>query len=78
MLINFEPEIKQEIVHTLSTQKHYKVAAALVKDFKLKLDEFPVLAEIIESSSANHFISRSFMKKDHQEYMSIYKVEDLF
>ena len=65
MLINFKSEVKTEIVHELSTQKHYKVAAALVKDYKLHLDEFPILAEIIESSSANYFISRSFMKKDH-------------
>jgi len=43
MLLNTKPDILPEIVHAFSTQKHYKLAAIIVKDFRLNAADFPEL-----------------------------------
>lgn len=78
MLINQEPQFKEEIVERLSTYKNHKVATSLLKDFNLKYEDFPKLKEIEENSSANYFIARAFVDPTDPEYMTIYKIEELF
>jgi hypothetical protein len=78
MLLSAKPECVPDVIKALSTQFHHKVASDLVKIHKLNINDYGKLKQVIENSSANYFISRAFKKDDHDDYMSIYKIEDLF
>lgn len=73
-----DPDVSKEVVDRLSTYKNHKVATALLKDYNLKYEDFPKLKEIEENSSANYFIARAFIDPTDTEYMTIYKIEELF
>ena len=76
--MNNKPEVAEKLVQLLSNPKHAKVAANLVKEYKLNHEKFPELLNIVSSNSARFFIVRAFKAPSHQDYMPIHKVEDLF
>ena len=43
MLVQTVPELKERLIRGLSRPQHAKVAAQLVKDYKLNPDDFPEL-----------------------------------
>ena len=62
----------------MTTPSLYKTAATFVKDYKLNPDDFPELQSIISKNSSYYFIARAFRSATHNDYIPIFKVEDLF
>jgi len=54
------------------------MANKLVKDYKLKADDFPEMQGIQEANATNYYVSSIFRKPDNPAYMSLSKVEGLF
>lgn len=78
MLIQNVPDLKERLIRGLSKPQHAKVAAQLVKDYKLNPDDFPELQNLVSITSSNYFIKRAFKSPSHAEYMPLHKIEDLF
>jgi hypothetical protein len=55
----------------LSTNYHAKIAADLVKDYKLSPEDFPELQAIIARNSSCYFINRAFRTPSHADYMPL-------
>jgi hypothetical protein len=62
----------------MTCSKHAKTASDFVNDYKLNLEDFPDLLVILDSISANYFISKAYKKANDPEYIPLWKVEDLF
>ena len=73
-----DPDLKERLIRGLSTPQHAKVAAQLVKDYRLSPDDFPELQNLVSITSSNYFIKRAFKSPSHAEYMPLHKIEDLF
>ena len=78
MLVQNVPDLKERLIRGLSRPQHAKVAAQLVKDYKLNPDDFPELQNLVSITSSNYFIKRAFKSPSHAEYMPLHKIEDLF
>jgi len=78
LLLDCKPELKVQVIRNLSNQKHHKVAANFVKDYKMNPDDFPELQSIIARNSSCYFISRAFRARNHSEFLPLHKIEDLF
>ena len=78
LLLDCKPELKVQVIRALSNQKHHKVAANFVKDYKMNPDDFPELQSIIARNSSCYFISRAFRARNHSEFLPLHKIEDLF
>jgi len=70
--------LKEKLIRLLSKPQHAKVAAQLVKDYKLNPEDFPELQNIVSANSSHYFIKRAFKAPSHAEYMPLHKIEDLF
>ena len=70
--------MKEKLIRLLSKPQHAKVAAQLVKDYKLNPEDFPELQNIVSANSSHYFIKRAFKAPSHAEYMPLHKIEDLF
>ena len=78
LLIQNNDELKKELIRLLSTNENCKKATQLVKDFKMKIDDFPELKERIMKNSMRYYLGRNLYKKQNQtDFMSLDRVEDL-
>mmetsp|Transcript_11934 Transcript_11934/g.8327 ORF Transcript_11934/g.8327 Transcript_11934/m.8327 type:complete len:215 (+) Transcript_11934:1464-2108(+) len=78
LLINRDVELQKKAIHMLSTYKHHKVAAELLKFYKLNQEDFPELKTLIERSSGSYYIYRFLKPRDDSDYLPLYKIEELF
>jgi len=78
LILDNVPSLKEKSVRLLSNPVHAKVAAQLVKDYKLNPEDFPELQTIIARNSSFYFIGRAFRKPSHSDYLPLHKIEDLF
>ncbi len=78
LLIDNQPQLKENVVRMLSTNAHAKTAADFVKDYKLNPEDFPELQAIISRNSSCYFIGKAFRAPSHADYMPLHKIEDLF
>ena len=78
LLINREVELQKKAVHMLSTHKHHKIAAELLRFYKFNQDDFPELKALIERSSGSYYIYRFLKPRDDSDYLPLYKIEELF
>ncbi len=62
----------------MSTPLLAKAAAGLVKDYNLDPEQFPEMLVIISKNTSTYFITRTFKKPSHIDYMTLSKIEDLF
>ena len=72
------PDLKDRLIRALSRPQHSKVAAQLVKEYKLNPEDFPELQNLVSITTSNYFIKRAFKSSNHPEYMPLHKIEDLF
>jgi len=66
LLIQHDDKLKIELIKALSTNDNSKKAAALIKDFRLNMDDFPELKERIMKNSMRYFLGRNLYKKSNQ------------
>lgn len=78
LIIDNQPQLKENVVRMLSTNAHAKTAADFVKDYKLNPEDFPELQAIISRNSSCYFIGKAFRATSHADYMPLHKIEDLF
>jgi len=61
LILNDEP-MKIELIRVLCTNENVKKAAALIKEFKINIDDFPELKERLMKKCMRHYLSRHFKK----------------
>jgi hypothetical protein len=73
------PSLRHNVIKRLAMiQPTMKVAAKLIKKYKLSFDDFPDLVYNLEANSAHYYISRLFRPEKHEDHMPLHSVEDLF
>jgi len=78
LLILNDGALKVALIRALSTNENIKKASALIKDFKLNIDDFPEVKERIMKNSMRHFLSRNLYKNsNHQDFLTLDRIEDL-
>lgn len=66
LLIANDDSLKLELIKALSTNDNIKKAAALIKDFRMNIDDFPEVKERIMKNSMRYFLGRNLYKKSNQ------------
>ena len=67
------------MIGLLSTNENAKHAFAIVREFRLDLNDFPEVKERLMKASMRYYLSRFLHKKNGQDdYMSLDRIEDLF
>ena len=62
----------------MSTNDRVKKAANLIKDFRLNIDDFPLVKERIMKNSMRFFLGRYlYKKKNHADFMTLDRIDDL-
>ena len=67
------------MIKQLSTNDNCKVAAQMIKEFKMDINNFPEVKERLMKSSMRYYLGRFLYKKPGQDdYMSLDRIEDMF
>lgn len=77
-LVAGHPQQEKQFIDILVGLKNIKGAVKLVKDFRLKPNDFPALIEKASFNAANYFVSQTFRAPSHPDHMPLHKIEDLF
>jgi len=65
LLVSQDDALKIELIRQLSTNDNCKKAAALIKDFRFNIDDFPEVKERIMKNSMRFFLGRNLYKKSN-------------
>lgn len=63
MICTLDPAFTLHLIKLLSTNDNCKVAAAIVDEFKLDINEFPELQERLQKQSMRYYLGRFLYKK---------------
>lgn len=77
MLDLMAPELRGQVIESLSSPKFAKTATKLVIDYGLDIGSFPNLQKIVDRNSSIFFIRRVFKDVNSADHMPLAKVEDL-
>lgn len=78
LLCQTDDKLKVDLIRALSTNDNVKKAGALIKDFRLNIDDFPEVKERIMKNSMRFFLGRNLYKKSNQQdFLTLDRVEDL-
>lgn len=78
LLCQNEDKLKTDLIRALSNNDNIKKAAALIKDFRMNIDDFPEVKERIMKNSMRYFLGRNLYKKSNQQdFLTLDRIEDL-
>ena len=78
LLCQNDDKLKHDLIRALSTNDNIKKAGALIKDFRLNIDDFPEVKERIMKNSMRYFLGRNLYKKSNQQdFLTLDRIEDL-
>ena len=76
-LLHYKPDLMKDAISQLNTPQNAKYAAKIIESFQLNIRDYPEIIKYMELSALNFYLSNYFNYKDDQNFMPLWKIEDL-
>jgi 3'-5' exonuclease len=79
LLCSLDNSLILHLIKQLSTNDNCKIAAQIIDEYKLDINDFPELQERLQKQTMRYYLGRFLYKKPKtDDYLSLDRIEDLF